>query len=106
MLPSAVESRAPGGDYAFGHALGGPGLGVGTTGDMGVDRAQVGLKHCSPGIHLERGAQRALDIFQRLVMDADGCCEYGHVAGQRLEHGEAEALALGGDKHGVGSVDP
>ena len=39
-------------------------------------------------------------------VDADGRRQHGHVAGQRLEHGQAEALALGGHEHGVGGVDP
>ena len=39
-------------------------------------------------------------------MDADGGGEHGHVAGERLEHGQPEALALGGHEDGVGGVDP
>ena len=43
---------------------------------------------------------------ERLRRDPDRRREHGHVAGQRLEHGEPEALALGGDQHRVGGVDP
>ncbi len=43
---------------------------------------------------------------ERLRVDAHGRGEHGHVAGERLEHRQAEALALGGDEHGVGRVDP
>ena len=39
-------------------------------------------------------------------MDADGRREHRDVAGERLEHGQAEALALGGHDDGVGRVDP
>ena len=38
-------------------------------------------------------------------VDADRRGEHRHVAGERLEHGEAEALVLGGHEHGVGGVD-
>ena len=38
-------------------------------------------------------------------MHADGRREHGHVARERLEHGEPEALVRGGDEDGVGGVD-
>ena len=57
-------------------------------------------------VELERRAQRAVDARERLGVDADGRGEHGHVAGERLEHGQPEALALGGHEHGVGGVHP
>jgi hypothetical protein len=39
-------------------------------------------------------------------VDADGGRQDGDVAGERLEHGEAEALGVGGHEHGVRGVDP
>ncbi len=44
-------------------------------------------------------------VGERLRVNADGGGEHGHVAGERLEHGQPEALALGGHEHGVGGVD-
>lgn len=59
-----------------------------------------------PGIQRKRLAQRACHLSQRLGMDTDRGGEHGHVAGQRLEHSQAEPLALRGHEHGVGGVDP
>ncbi len=39
-------------------------------------------------------------------MDADRRGEDRHVAGERLQHGQPEALALGWHQHGVGGIDP
>ena len=41
---------------------------------------------------------------ERLGVDPHRRRQHRHVAGERLEHGEAEALALGGHEHGVGGV--
>ena len=59
-----------------------------------------------PAAELERSAQRAGHLAQGVGVDADGGGEHGHVAGERLEHRQPEALALGGHQHGVGGVDP
>ena len=59
-----------------------------------------------PAGELERGAEGAGDPLEDLLVDADRRGEDGHVAGERLEHRQAEALALGGDEHAVGGVDP
>ena len=45
-----------------------------------------------PGARVERGAQRARDPVERRRVDADRRREHGDVAGERLEHGEPEAL--------------
>ncbi len=47
-----------------------------------------------------------LDAGERQRGDADGRGQHRHVAGQRLQRRQAEALALGGHEHGVGGVDP
>ena len=39
-------------------------------------------------------------------MDAHGRGEHGHLACERLEHCQAESLALGGHEDGVGGIDP
>ena len=38
-------------------------------------------------------------------MHPDRRGQHRHVAGERLEHGEPEALVRGGHEHGVGGVD-
>ncbi len=106
MLSGVAEGGAPGREHLFGHAQRRERLGVGAPGYTGVWVAQMGSQRVAPGIELERSAQRAGHVAQRLWMDADGRGEHGDVAGQRLEHGQPEALARGGDEHGVGCVDP
>ena len=46
-----------------------------------------------------------VDAVEGGRVHADRRGQTGHVAGERLEHGEAEALVRGGHEHGVGGVD-
>ncbi len=58
-----------------------------------------------PAGGVERAAVGARDAVEHLGMDAGGRGEHRHVAGERLEHGETEALPLRGHEHGVDRVD-
>ena len=72
----------------------------------GSSRPQVRRQRGAPALQLEGGAERALDARERLGVDPDRRRQHRHVAGQRLEHGQPEALALGRHEHGVGGVHP
>ena len=69
-------------------------------------RAQVGLERRAPGAELERRAERPRDAAQRLGVDADGRGQHRHVAGERLEHRQAEALVPGWHQNRVDGVEP
>jgi ribonuclease PH len=66
----------------------------------------IRLERRAPARQLEGCAQRALDALDRFAMDANGGGDNGDVARERLQHGQAEALTLGGYEHDVGRVDP
>ncbi len=67
---------------------------------------QMWFQDRSPSAEVERSAQGAVHVLQGLGMNAGGGREHGHVAGERLEHGQPEALVIGGHEDGVGGVDP
>ncbi len=70
----------------------------------GRSAATCGCKRCPPTLQLERCAQRPREPVERLCVDAHRRGQHGHVAGQRLQHRQPEALALGGHEHGVRGV--
>ena len=57
-------------------------------------------------LHVEGRAQRPRDASERVRVYAHGSREHRHVARQRLQHRQAEALRLRGHQHGVGRVHP
>ena len=82
-------------------------LGARAPGDARVGLAQCRLERGAPAARARtarRACRRRRSSASRWMPDGRG--EHGHVAGERLEHGQAEALALGGHEHGVGGVDP
>ena len=102
-----VQGGAPGVDHAPGHHVAGPPLGARAPGDA---RIGIGQMRAPAPPSSVRG-HRARRACRRSPSSACGCDpdrggEHRHVAGQRLEHGQPEALALGGDEHRVGGVDP
>jgi hypothetical protein len=106
MLSGVTESSTPGGGDVLGQARTGERFGVGAPLDPRLRRAQVGLERRAPGLESERRAERPRDPAQRLGVDPDGGGEHGHVAGERLEHRQAEALVPGGHQHRVDGVEP
>ncbi len=62
-------------------------------------------KRLAPDVAIEGGAEGALDVCEHLGGNACDGAEDGHVAGERLERCEPEALAVGRDEDRVGGVD-
>ena len=68
---------------------------------LGEQRRERGRQVCA-----SYGPQSVpVDPVERLGRDAHRRREHRHVAGERLEHGEAEALGVGRHEHRVGGVD-
>ena len=72
----------------------------------GSAESSRGAAAARPALELEGGAEGAAHAAERVGGDADRGGEDRHVAGERLDRGEAEALVVGGDEDRVGGVDP
>ncbi len=72
----------------------------------GSSAASTSFEERRPARRVEGRAETAVEPGQQARRDAHRGAQHRHVAGQRLDAGQAVALALRGDHHGVGGVQP